>query len=58
MFCLVLFFNAPKEAQSGTKGISQMDLLRGALWKVMDNILREGHGSNQTHPTPTPAQGP
>lgn len=34
-----------------------MDLLRGTLWKVMDNILREGHGSNQTHPTPIPRPG-
>ena len=25
-----------------------MDLLRGTLWKVMDNILSEGHSSNQT----------
>lgn len=25
-----------------------MDLLRGTLWKVMDNILSEGHSSNKT----------
>ena len=49
MFCLVLLL-MPQWSTiiSGTKGISQMDLLRGTLWKVMDNILSEGHSSNQT----------